>query len=126
MIFFQNLGAAINVVIGNVIFSQTLSSTIPRYAPSVSPKAALDAGSGATAVRNLVIGHEDELPGVLRAYSQSLRNVFYFLVGLTVVMLLASGGMGWKDVRKKPAAKAVAAVVVVERGEEIVKAKVET
>ncbi len=126
MIFFQNLGAAINVVIGNVIFSQTLSSTIPRYAPSVSPKAALDAGSGATAVRNLVIGHEDELPGVLRAYSQSLRNVFYFLVGLTVVMLLASGGMGWKDVRKKPASKAVAAVVVVERGEEIVKAKVET
>ncbi|KAF1944324.1 efflux pump protein [Clathrospora elynae] len=101
-IFFQNLGTSIAIVICNTIFAQTLISTIPRYAPSVSPQAALEAGSGAGAVRALVpAGHKDELDGVLRAYSESLRNVFYFLVGIASLMAVASLGMGWKDVSKK-------------------------
>ncbi|KAF1846818.1 MFS general substrate transporter [Cucurbitaria berberidis CBS 394.84] len=99
LIFFQNLGTAIAVVISSTIFAQTLASTVPRYAPSVSPKAALDAGSGASAVRNLVVGHEEELKGILRCYSESVRNVFYFLVGLAGLAAVVSVGMGWKDVR---------------------------
>lgn len=100
LIFFQNLGASVTVVIANTIFAQTLTSTIPRYAPSVSPGATLSAGSGASAVRSLVAGHEDELNGVLKAYSESIGNVFYFLVGLSGLALVTSLGMGWKDVRK--------------------------
>ncbi|CAO2654663.1 Nn.00g113960.m01.CDS01 [Neocucurbitaria sp. VM-36] len=100
IIFAQNLGTSITIVISNTIFAQTLTSRIPRYAPSVSPQAALDAGSGAGAVRDLVAGHEEELNGVLRGYSESLGNVFYFLVGLAGLALVLSAGMGWKDVRK--------------------------
>jgi hypothetical protein len=67
--------------------------------PTVSPAAVLDAGSGASAVRALVpLG---ELDGVLRAYSDSLRNVFYFLVGIACLAVLASLGMGWKDIRNQ-------------------------
>jgi hypothetical protein len=68
----------------------------------VPPQAALDAGSGAGAVRALLpIGHEAELDGVLRAYSESLRNVFYLLTGIACLAVAVSSGMGWKDVRNK-------------------------
>lgn len=61
----------------------------------------MDAGSGAGAVCGLVIGHEEELNGVLLAYSESLRNIFYLLVGFSCAAVLVSLGMGWVDVRKK-------------------------
>ncbi|OAL45244.1 efflux pump protein [Pyrenochaeta sp. DS3sAY3a] len=101
VIFTQNLGTSISVVLSNTLFTETLTSRITTYAPSVSSHAALEAGSGAGAVRALVIGHEEELDGVLRAYSESFRNVFYFLVGAALCALVVSPGMGWKDVRKK-------------------------
>ncbi|KAH7398180.1 efflux pump protein [Pyrenochaeta sp. MPI-SDFR-AT-0127] len=99
LIFAQYLGTSIIIVISNTIFAQTLTAAISKYAPSVSPQAALDAGSDANAVRHLVIGHEEDLSGVLRAYSESLRNVFYFLVGIAALAVLVSVGMGWKGVR---------------------------
>lgn len=114
IIFAQNLGTSIFIVIANTVFSQTLTSSLPRYAPSVSGQAALDAGSGAGAVRNLVIGHEEDLDGVLRSYSNSLRNIFYFLVGLAGLALFLSTGMGWKDVRKTPKGKVTEDVVTEE------------
>lgn len=65
----------------------------------ISPQAAVDAGSSASAVRALV--PPGELDGVLRAYSEGLRDVFYFLVGIACLATLASLGMGWKDIRNK-------------------------
>lgn len=105
LIFLQNFGTAIGVVLSNTIFAQTLTKVIRQYAPSVSPQEALDAGSGAGAVRHLVRGHEEELYGLLLAFSESLRNIFYFLVGLSCAALVASTGMGWVDVRTKPGEK---------------------
>lgn len=102
LIFFQNFSTSVAGVISNTVFAQTLTTTIPKYAPSISPAEALGAGSGADAVRFIVhAGHEDELDGLLKAYSESLRNIFYFLVGLAVLATVVSFGMGWKDVRKK-------------------------
>lgn len=119
LIFFQNFGVAIAIVISNILFAQTLTSTIPRYAPSVTPQAALDAGSGAAAVRALVpAGQEEQLAGVLRAYSESLRNVFYFLVGTAVITTVVSFGMGWKDVRKKNDIGTIGPVVMKEEAVE--------
>jgi hypothetical protein len=101
LIFFQNLGTSVAGVVSNTIFAQTLTAAIKDYAPSVSPSGALKAGSGASAVRALVpAGHENELAGVLRAYSDGLRDVFYFLTSLAVLATVVSPGMGWKDVRK--------------------------
>ncbi|KAI4916828.1 hypothetical protein J4E90_003331 [Alternaria incomplexa] len=99
VVFFQNLSTSIAAVIANTIFAQTLRSAITRYAPTISPQAAIDAGSSASAVRALVpLG---ELDGVLRAYSEGLRDVFYFLVSIACLATLASLGMGWKDIRNK-------------------------
>jgi hypothetical protein len=101
LVFLQNLGAAVVIVLSNVIFAQTLTKHVSQYAPSVSPQAVLDAGSGAGAVRALVAGHEEELYGVLVVYCEGLRNIFYFLIGISAVSVLMSFGMGWVDVRKK-------------------------
>lgn len=69
--------------------------------PSVSPRIVLDTGSSASAVRALV--PLEELDGLLRAYSESLRNVFYFLSAIACIAVIASLGMGWKDIRKNSA-----------------------
>jgi uncharacterized membrane protein YbhN (UPF0104 family) len=100
LIFFQNFGGSITIVISNTIFAQSLTKLVQRYAPSVSPQAALNAGSGAGAVRKLAAGHEDELNGILLAYSKSLSYIFYFLVALSCIAVALSFGMGWVDVRK--------------------------
>jgi hypothetical protein len=105
LVFLQNFGVSIGITISNAVFAQTLTKTIGRYAPSVSPQAALDAGSGASAVRDLVIGHEEDLDGILLAYSESLRNVFYLLVGFSCAAVVLSLGMGWVNVRKKQTPK---------------------
>ena len=38
---------------------------------------------------------------MLRAYSESLRNVFYFLVGAACLATILSLGMGWKGKDRK-------------------------
>jgi hypothetical protein len=105
LVFLQNFGTSIGIVLSNTIFSQTLSNTVTKYAPSVTPQAALEAGSDPTAVRHLVDGHPEQLNGVLMAYSQSLRNIFYFLVGISSASAFVCLGMGWVDVRKKKEVK---------------------
>jgi hypothetical protein len=107
LIFLQNLGTSIIIVLSNTIFTQTLTRAIREYAPSVPPQAALAAGSDPRAVRALVAAYEDELEGVLLAYSEGLRNIFYLLVGMSIVAVLLSLGMGWVDVRKKKEGKTV-------------------
>lgn len=102
LIFFQNLSTSIAGVVSNTIFAQSLVAALSQYAPSVSPTTALEAGSNAAAVRDIVPdGATDQLEGVLKAYSESLRNIFYFLIGLAVLATAVSFGMGWNDVRKK-------------------------
>ncbi|KAH5496804.1 hypothetical protein HBI29_176840 [Parastagonospora nodorum] len=101
LIFLQNLGATVGAVIANTILAQTLTNKIPQYAPSVAPQAALEAGSDPAAIRHLVDGHENELNGVLLAYTEGLRNIFYLLVGMSAISFFMSFGMGWVDVRRK-------------------------
>jgi hypothetical protein len=101
LVFIQNLGASVALILANTIFTQTLIKKLPVYAPSVSSEQALAAGGSAAAVRNLVApGHENEIQGVLVAYSESLRNVWYFLVGAAVVQFFIAWQTGWLDVRK--------------------------
>lgn len=107
LIFLQNLTAAIFNVVANAIFTQSLIKKLGQYAPSVSPEAALQAGSSADAIRKLVPADKaGELDGVLSAYSESLSRIWLMLVAAAVLAFLFSFGMGWVDVRKKqPVAK---------------------
>lgn len=101
MVFVENLVAAIFTVVGNVIFTETLTQKVSVLAPSVSPEAALAVGGGAEAVRALLPPGSPELEGLLLAFSDSVNAVFYLLAALAVVSFTAAWGMGWVDVRKK-------------------------
>lgn len=101
LIFAQSFTGAISVVIATTIFTQSLTTGLGKYAPSVSAQDALAAGGGAQAIRALVPEGSNELDGVLRAYSNSVDHVFYLLVGFAILSFTFSWGMGWKDIRKK-------------------------
>ncbi|KAF1960439.1 efflux pump protein, partial [Byssothecium circinans] len=102
LIFIQNLTAAIFLVVANTIFTQSLIKKLGQYAPSVSTQAALDAGSGADAVRKLVAPDKPwEMEGVMTAYSESLKNIWLMLVAFACLSFISAFGMGWIDVRKK-------------------------
>lgn len=101
LVFAQNLLAAIFVIAGNAIFTETLIRQLSILVPSVSPGAALAAGGGAEAVRALLPPGSPELDKLLLAYSKSINAVFYLLAAIAVVCFAAAWGMGWVDIRKK-------------------------
>ncbi|KAM0813450.1 putative Major facilitator superfamily domain-containing protein [Seiridium cardinale] len=103
LIFCQNFSGAIFVVVGTVIFTQSLVSELAVHAPSVSPEAALAAGASASAVRSLVPAGSSELDGVLVSFANAVSKVFYLLVACSLVGLVSAFGMGWVNVRKKKA-----------------------
>ncbi|KAL5418675.1 hypothetical protein PMIN04_007235 [Paraphaeosphaeria minitans] len=106
IIFVHNLAGAIFLVVANTIFTQCLVKKLGQYAPSISPQAALEAGSSADAVRKLVDPSKPwEVDGVLNAYSESLKNIWLMLVAFAGLAFICSFGMGWVDVRKKKAGK---------------------
>jgi hypothetical protein len=100
LVFSQNMFAAIFVTIANTVFQESLRSNILSHAPGVSPEAAIAAGGGAEAVRQLAPPGSELLEGVLLSYSNSVSDVLYLIVALTVIGFLASFGMGWVDLRK--------------------------
>lgn len=101
LVFCQNMAAAVFVVVGTVVFTQSLVSELAIHAPSVNPEAALAAGASASAVRALVPAGGSELDGVLVAFSNSFDRVFYLLVGCSIVGFVSAFGMGWINIRKK-------------------------
>lgn len=105
LIFSQNLAGAIAVVIATTIFAQSLLDDLPRFAPSVSPAAAVAAGSSADSVRALVPPGSPELHGLLLAFSYAVDKTFYLVAAFGVAALGFGLLMGWKDVRKKDAKK---------------------
>lgn len=98
--FTFTFSASLFLCFAETIFTNTLHSGIQQYAPSVDPKVVIDAG--ATAVRNVV--SENDLPGVLLAYSKSVDYTFYLCAGAAVIPFFFCWGLGWKDIRKKQSA----------------------
>ncbi|GKT78478.1 MFS multidrug transporter [Colletotrichum tofieldiae] len=97
LIFLQTFGGAIFLTAAEVIFSEGLGNNLTKYAPAVSAKTILAAGG--TGFRTVV--PKADLPGVLMAYSKSISEVFYLLIGLGGVTFGLAWGMGWVDIRKK-------------------------
>ncbi|OHF02999.1 major facilitator superfamily transporter [Colletotrichum orchidophilum] len=101
LVFLQTFGGAVFLTAGEVIFSQGLGKNLEKYAPAVDVKTILAAGG--TGFRTVV--PEAELPGVVMAYSKSIGEVFYLLVGIGGLAFVLSWGMGWVDIRKKKGEK---------------------
>ncbi|KAH8799833.1 major facilitator superfamily-domain-containing protein [Xylogone sp. PMI_703] len=101
VVFSQGFGPALFLSFAETLFTSSLKDKIPKLAPGVSAQAVIDVG--ASGFRKIV--PEASLAGVIQAYDDSFRNVFYLITGAALAAFIAAFGMGWRSV-KKPAPKA--------------------
>jgi hypothetical protein len=97
LMFSQAFAGALFLSFAAVIFTNSLKTLVPKYAPSVNPQTVINAG--ATGFRSLIKG--PDLAGVLVAYAKSVDRVFYFAAGAAVGAFVFGWFMGFKDIRKK-------------------------
>lgn len=97
LMFSQSFFGALLLTFSDTIFTNSLKTLVPKYAPSVDPQTVINAG--ATEFRMMI--HGTDLANVLVAYAKSVDRVFYLTVGAAVGSFTFAWGMGWKDIRKK-------------------------
>ncbi|KAJ5680303.1 hypothetical protein N7536_011442 [Penicillium majusculum] len=90
VMFSQTFAGALFLSFSDTIFTNSLSTLIPIYCPSVDPHTIINAG--ATEFRSYV--SQLELPEVLLAYAKSVDRVFYLTTGMACGSLLFSCFMG--------------------------------
>ncbi len=95
VMFAQSLGTAILLAASNAVFQGGLQSEIPKHAPLADAAAIIAAG--ATHFRNIV--SEQDLPGVLVAYSLAIDRVFYLAAGVSGLAVFTSLFLGWINIR---------------------------
>ncbi|KAI0851731.1 MFS general substrate transporter [Daldinia vernicosa] len=99
LVFLQNLSAAVMTVISQTILTNSLIDIIPQDAPGVDPQVVISAGTTAAALAQAV--GQEQLPGVLWAYSHALRRIWYFAAGIAVPTFVAGWFLGWDNIREK-------------------------
>ncbi|KAK3682305.1 major facilitator superfamily domain-containing protein [Podospora appendiculata] len=99
LMFFQMLGAAVMLVISNIIFMETLRSQLVTLVPNANVDDIIKAG--ATGFRNIISAKD--LPGVLLAFANSIDRVFWLVAALGGLSVFTALFMGWVDIRKKKA-----------------------
>jgi hypothetical protein len=72
VVFSQFFGSACGLALAETDFSSSLGSALPKYAPGVN--VSLISQVGAVGVRGAV--SSDQLPGVLEAYNEAVKNTF--------------------------------------------------
>lgn len=96
-LFAQNFGAAIFMTVASVIFTADVRKELEKRFPELDAQLIIDAGG--RGIANVV--PKASIPEILDVYNHGVVSVFYLLVALSAVMLAASFGMGWVDVRQK-------------------------
>lgn len=96
-VFSQAFAGALFLSFSDTIFTNSLKTLIPEYAPSVNPQTVINAG--ATGFRTIIKGAE--LADVLVAYAKSVDRVFYLTAGAAVGCFVSGWFIGFKDIRKK-------------------------
>jgi len=97
VIFCQNMGGAVFLISANSIFSNSLRQQLQQRVATIGIAPDIIVESGVRSIRQLVSG--DQLAAVLQAYSNSVDNVMYLGVGVSVATFAFAWGLGWKDIR---------------------------
>jgi hypothetical protein len=95
-VFSQTFGGALFLSLAQTTFATTLEHVLPRLAPGVDPQTVINAG--ASDVRAVI--PKNRIEGVLLAYNEGIRNVFYLAAGTAAAVFFVCWGMGWKSVKK--------------------------
>lgn len=86
---------------GQALLQSKLATKLKPILPNVDLSELAE--GGATSIRELA--SSDELPAVLGAYNDSMRSVWYLALGLAGLILLASFGLEWKNVKGQKSAE---------------------
>ena len=97
LMFSQTLFGALFLSFSDTIFTNSLTSLIPKYAPTVNPETVINAGANGF----WKVISDTDLANVLVAYAKSVDRVFYLTAAAGVTCFVFTWGMGWKDIRKK-------------------------
>lgn len=99
VMFFQTLGGALFVSVGQSVFQNGITSYMQSHVKDIEPSVVIDAG--ATALRGVLsqMGKLDELPAVVEAYMTGLVNAYRVSLALTCVAFVASLFVEWKSVK---------------------------
>ena len=103
-IFFNSLGGAISISIAQNIFSNGLSTNLPKYAPEVSAEGVINAG--ATHLREYV--KPELLAGVLKAYMVALGQAYVIPIAVGGIATICACFVEWKSVKGKKIVAAAA------------------
>lgn len=95
VIFFQTLGGALFISVGQNVFTNKLVEGIVQRVPGISPATILQAG--ATALKSTFT--VEQLPLIYQAYNEAITKSFYAAVAMAVVGFL--GGLGVEMVSVK-------------------------
>lgn len=97
VIFCQNMGGATFLVLANAIFSNSLRHQLQQRAAEINVAPNIIVNAGVRSIRKLVSGNQ--LAAVLQAYSNSIDNVMYLGIGVSVAAWMFAWGLGFKDIR---------------------------
>ncbi|ETS85156.1 hypothetical protein PFICI_03181 [Pestalotiopsis fici W106-1] len=94
LIFLRNIAMSLSVVVGGVVFQNSMDTQQTSLAAAGLSESVLEALSGSQAAANVgipkIIEDPQQRRAVLEAFSWSLRNIFILYTGLSVVCTVAS------------------------------------
>lgn len=100
VIFFQNLGGAVFISVGQSVFQNGLSTALKELAPTVD--AAVVFSAGATGLKQALesAGQGSAYQAVLDAYLRGLQDSYRVSLGLALGALVATLFVEWKNVKQ--------------------------
>jgi EmrB/QacA subfamily drug resistance transporter len=97
VMFFQTLGGALFISVGQNVFTNKLVSGLKAAVPDLDPAIVLR--TGATELKTAI--GEQYRDGVLRAYNDALTNSYYVAAALATLSIVGSLAVEWKSVKGK-------------------------
>jgi hypothetical protein len=108
MIFFQSMGMAVFVSVGQALFANELVTAAPRFVPGVD--AHMVVATGATELRREFPANE--IPGLIQAYMSGLKDSYIIAIALSgmafvvsmVILMIDRRRLNQEDAKKAMAA----------------------
>lgn len=100
VMFFQSLGAALFIAVGQSLFQNGFISGLHKYAPELDAQVMIN--TGATAIRGVLekTGQSDQLVPALKAYASGLQNTYRVVTAVSAVAFVMACFFEWKSVKK--------------------------
>jgi hypothetical protein len=105
IIFCQNMGGAVFLVVANSIFTNGLRAELQRRFAEIGVNPDILISTGLNSIRSLVSG--DKLTAALECYTTAISHVMYLGIGVSIATFAFGWGLGWVDIRKAKKLQAI-------------------